>query len=117
MPHKFHLYLIIIALYEKPFFLPAVAGESLIIVVVVVAVKAAVGATVAAAVGTVVVAAVDTVVVAAVDTVVVAAVVLNECAEQDSNGRCPSQGLNVQNYNKMFSFILSCYFVNSITIA
>ena len=108
MPHKFHLYLIIIALYEKPFFLPAVAGESLIIVVVVVAVKAVVGEAVAAAVGTVVVAAVDTVV-AAVDTVVVAAVVLNECAEQDSNGRCPSQGLNVQNYNKMFNFNLSCY--------
>ena len=107
MPHKFHLYLIIIALYEKPFFLPAVAGESLIIVVVVVAVKAAVGAAVAAAVGTVVVAAVDTVVVAAVDTVVVAAVVLNECAEQDSNGRYPSQGLKYKIIIKCSTLILA----------
>ena len=106
MPHKFHLYLIIIALYEKPFFLPAVAGESLIIVVVVVAVKAVVGEAVAAAVGTVVVAAVDTVV-AAVDTVVVAAVVLNECAEQDSNGRYPSQGLKYKIIIKCSTLILA----------
>ena len=78
----------------------------MIIVVVVVAVKAVVGEAVAAAVGTVVVAAVDTVV-AAVDTVVVAAVVLNECAEQDSNGRCPSQGLKYKIIIKCSTLILA----------
>ena len=77
------------------------------IIVVVVVVKAVVGAAVAAAVGTVVVAAVDTVVVAAVDTVVVAAVVLNECAEQDSNGRCPSQGLKYKIIIKCSTLILA----------
>ena len=69
------------------------------IIVVVVVVKAVVGAAVAADVGTVVV--------AAVDTVVVAAVVLNECAEQDSNGRCPSQGLKYKIIIKCSTLILA----------